>query len=362
MKFKIFISLSLVLIFLAGALDADAQRRNRYKKRRSKNKRMSSYRGGMVGAKFRPYSYLSANVNALNYFGDLAPVNKAASTDINFTRPGMGINVGHRFTPHLAVRAGFNYGRLKGDDVTSDPNAEDSRARYVRNLHFRNDIKELHMGFEIYLMPNYGGPNMRPDINIYLLVGAAVFHHEPKALVPEFDYTTGGTEPAPQAGEWVKLRKLGTEGQLINSGSVKNSAYSPIQLAIPIGVGINLRLPGPFNAGIEFGYRYLFTDYIDDVSDRYVPFYMLEDDLTRIMSDRAAEPTAAWANVERTSVQVGSTTHPDGQTYYGSPYIGGGLDEKGAIRGNRDDNDMFFMTSLRISMILGQTRSSAKFR
>ncbi|MEQ8554218.1 MAG: DUF6089 family protein [Cyclobacteriaceae bacterium] len=362
MKLKAFISAFLVLLFLGMALDSDAQRRNKYKKRSKRNKAISNYtnRGG---GRFRPYNFASFNINALNYYGDLAPVNRAASTDVSFTRPGFGVEIGNRFSPYASVRAGFNYGRLKGDDITSDPNLEDSYPRYLRNLSFRNDIKEFHMAFEFFLIPSYGGPNLRPNVNVYLFVGGSVFHHSPKGLVPEFDHTLGGSDsniPAPRAGDWVNLRKLGTEGQFIDSLDVKK--YSSIQVAVPMGIGVKLRLPGPFSAGIELGYRYLFTDYLDDVSTKYVSFDQFDDPLARIMSDRSAEPIAAWSQVDR-GVSTASNQLADGITYYAAQGYGGGIDQtNNAIRGNPKDKDMMFITSIKISMILGQVRRSAKFR
>lgn len=358
MNAKYLISFLLLLFFLGTSFDSDAQRRNKYRKRKNKNKSISNYHGGSRG-KFRPYSFLSVNVNALNYYGDLAPVNKAASTDVSFTRPGFGANVGYKFSPYATVRAGFNYGRIKGDDISSDPGESQSYPRYLRNLSFRNDIKEFHMGFEFFILPNFGGPNVRPPLNVYVFVGGAVFHHEPKGLVPDMDYTTGGTTPAPNAGDWVKLRKLGTEGQFIEDYGVEK--YSPFQLSIPLAIGGTFRLPGPFDVGLEFGYRYLFTDYIDDVSSSYVPFDRFDDPLARIMSDRSAEPTAAWSGVSRSGVRVATMPMSDGVEYSSAGDVGGGITASGeAIRGNPKDNDMIFMTTLKLIWIVG--RPSAKFR
>lgn len=362
MRGRVLLSYLFLIFLIALSFHSEAQRGNKYKKQKQNNRKFSHYKGGSVGGRFRPYQFVSFNVNALNYFGDLAPVNRAASTDVSFTRPGMGVNVGYKFSAYSAIRAGFNYGRLKGDDFTSDPGEEQNLPRYTRNLSFRNDIKEFHMGFEFYFFPNHGGPNVRPNLNFYLFVGGAIFHHEPKGLVPELDFTTGGTEAVPQAGDWVKLRKLGTEGQFLEDSNVK--PYSPIQASIPVAIGVKLKLPGPFDAGFEMGYRYLFTDYIDDASTNYVGFDKLSDPLARIMSDRSAEPVAAWAGVERTSIQVVSQTLGDGNNYYsaGGAYgIGGGISE-GAIRGNPKDKDMIFMSTIKLTYILGKTRSSAKFR
>lgn len=364
MRIKIFVSLFLLVLFLGSALDSDAQRRGKYyRRKKSKSKAISSYRGGSIGGRFKPYNFVSFNVNALNYYGDLAPASSAASTDVSFTRPGFGGEFGRKFTPYTAFRVGFNYGRIKGDDISSDPNDEESRPRYLRNLSFRNDIKELHAGIEFYLLPNYGGPNVRQKINAYLFVGAAIFHHNPKGLVPEYDYTTGGTEKAPHAGEWVSLRKLGTEGQYIDGVGV-DKPYNSIQFSIPVALGVTMRLPNRFEVGLEFGYRYLFTDYIDDVSGHYVGFDKFTNPLARIMSDRSAEPVAAWSGTSRADVAVsGWDANGDGTLdYYSSTDLGGGRAE-GSRRGHSGDKDMIFMTTLKLRMILNKsTGKVAKFR
>ncbi|MEQ8240673.1 MAG: DUF6089 family protein [Cyclobacteriaceae bacterium] len=365
MRYKAFISFSLILFILATAFDADAQRRrrNRYKKKKYNNKSVSRYKGRSIGGRFRAYNYVDFSVNALNYYGDLAPVNKAASTDVSFTRPGFGVNVGHKFNPYSAIRMGFNWGRIVGADISSYESGETPQKwqpRYARGLSFRNDIKELSLGFEFQFIPNYGGPTSRQILNGYLFVGGAIIHHEPKGLVPEFDYQTGGTAPVPQAGEWVKLRKLGTEGQKLDDP--QGDVYLPISFTIPIALGLKLRLPGPFSAAVELGYRFSFTDYLDDVSTNYVALDRFENELTRIMSDRSAEPIHARTGEER-DLAIGqlSTVTQSGTQYTTASLVGAGYE--GSIRGNPDNNDMFFITSLKLRMILtGRTRSTAKFR
>ena len=80
-------------------------------------------------------------------------------------------------------------------------------------------------------------------------------------------------------------------------------------------VDFTQRLPGPFSASLEMGYRYLFTDYIDDVSGGYVPYWAFSDPLARIMSDRSAEPTAYWAGEDRNVTVIGGLMS-DGNRYY----------------------------------------------
>ncbi|WP_370088714.1 hypothetical protein [Ekhidna sp.] len=360
MKLKSLLVIILSVAMLGLADNAEAQR-NKYKKRRQTNKKVSHYKGGLRGyGRFEPYYFVGAQINAGNYFGDLAPVNKAASTDVSFTRPGFGLLGGYKFHHSMAVTAELNWVRIFGDDFTSDPGSEQGFPRYARNLSFRNDIKEFRIGLQIFLIPNYGGPNQRLPFNAYLSLGGAVFHHEPKGKVPDADYQTAidGSVAAPQAGEWVKLRPLGTEGQ--NLGIVE--PYKSIAFSIPISVGAQMRIPNTqLTAGLEFGLRYLFTDYIDDVSTNYVGLDQFNDDLARIMSDKGSVPFSSKGEArDLTNLRI-LNDHGAGHSYFIEGNVGTGLD--GSKRGNPDDNDMFFVTQIKVSYVLGgTTRRRAKYR
>jgi len=363
MRLRRLMPILLALLFIVVSEDADAQRRNKYQRRKGKNKMISKYRGGRTSAsRFRPYYYGGVTANALNYFGDLAPVNKAASTDISFTRPGFGLFYGYKFHHSFALRAAFNYGRLFGDDIKADPNGTVSdKGRYYRNLSFRNDIKELSLGLEVHLLPTYGGPQSRPPLNGYLFFGVAVFHGEPKAKVPGFEYQTNFNSPTPvdRAGEWVNLRELETEGE----------SYSAFQFAIPVALGGDVYINQNLSVGLEFGFRKLFFDRIDDVSGSYVNLDEISDPLARILSDRSLEPSGGLNGEQRdlSSVQPYFNTTTG---YYSSGAIDSGVstwpDGDGGVkpsrRGNSGDNDMYFMTQLRITYIFGNTGGRAKFR
>ena len=353
MKFKnlLFACLSIAMISLAD--HAEAQKRYKYKKR---SKQISRYSGSSRGSgRFQPYWFAGVSINTGNYFGDLAPVAQAASTDVSFTRPGFGVYGGYKFHHSLALRAGLNWTRVFGDDFSSDPNVEKDLPRYARNLSFRNDIKEFQLGLEVFLLPNYGGPSRRLPANAYLFIGATVFHHEPMGLVPDADYQAdpSGAVPVESAGEWIKLRPLQTEGR----------SYNNIDISVPLAVGGHLRMPGTqLNVGIEFGIRYLFTDYIDDVSTNYVDLATLEANggqLARVMSDRSTVPVSSQGNSrDLTNIQI-NNSQPHG--FFTSGILGSGSD--GEIRGNPDSNDFIFMTQLKLTYIIGGVvRRRAKYR
>ena len=353
----------LTIFFLSDDAFSQRRRRNSFQKRRSKSRNVGKYRGSRTqggASRFKPYQYVGFGVNALNYFGDLAPVNKAASTDISFTRPGFGVMYGYKFHPAMAARASFNWGILTGDDFTSDPNDPESAARYQRNLSFRNFIKELSLGMEFYFLPNNRGASARPPINAFLFVGIAGYHHQPQGKAPDFNYQRGSDVPLPDGvspGEWVNLKPLGTEGQ---NGLVAGTEYSLFQLAVPIGIGGEFSLPGPLSFGLELGYRFIFTDYLDDVSGNYVSLDRFDDPVARIFSDRAAESVAAARGEVREGVTV-TQQNFGSDSFNINGFIGSGID--GSKRGNPDNNDMYFITQFRITYVLSsRQRSTAKFR
>ena len=371
MRFKLKAACLLILTILFLIPDeaySQRRRRNSFQKRRGKSKQIGKYRSGRTrggASRFRPYQYVGFGVNALNYFGDLAPVNKAASTDINFTRPGFGIMYGYRFHPAMATRISFNYGLLRGDDNSADPNGDaNSQGRYQRNLSFRNQLKELSVGMEFYILPNNRGSNNRPPINGYIFLGITGYHHQPQGQAPAFDFQTGADAPLPSgltAGEWVNLQPLGTEGQNLDDplGLLDDRDYNQFQLAIPVGIGGTFNPPGPLSFGIELGYRYLFTDYLDDVSTSYVNLDSFDDPISRIFSDRAAETVAVTTGELRSTNTV--PVDFNGTQYRINSDVGSGMD--GSIRGNPNDNDMYFITQIRVTYVLSpRRRSTAKFR
>lgn len=354
--------LHLILIFTLVATlvgtDAMAQRRNN--KQRKNSKRISSYSGQAVRfSKGKQYNTVGFGIAAMNYFGDLAPLSKAASTDISFTRPGFALEATHKFGPFYSIRASLSWGRLKANDESADPFDEIALARYTRNLSFRNDIKELAVTAQIDLVQNAGGANSRKMFTPYVFAGVALFHHNPKALAPETDRNGN---PLAEAGQWVALQPLGLEGQNSDQYSVK--PYSRLQVSLPLGLGLKYRINPSFDLSLEVGYRYLFTDYIDDVSGLYVDLGALEGELAKTLSDRSQEDIFVETGLPRNEAQIitryrqiSYVSEVDGQVY--TTYNGFGkyrepseLD-RGNIRGNSADNDIYFVTVIKLNYILG---------
>jgi hypothetical protein len=346
-----------VLVLFLG-VQAEAQiNRSQIKKN---NKRIGSYRGSSNDfSRNKAYSAIGFSVNALNYYGDLAPTPKKVSTDISFTRPGFGLSFMHRFGPRYTVQGQFMFGTLRGSDGESanKDDLENGVFRYKRNLSFKNNIKELSVVFIFDLFKNDGNYIARVKWTPYAFVGVAGFMHQPMGLAPAADPTG---VPLAEAGKWVKLRPLGTEGQYtdpnhpLESGDANYGIkpYKLFQAAIPFGVGARLRLTETLDLWADIGFRYTFTDYLDDVSRNYVDLGVLKSPLAKAMSYRTGELGLPTSN----STYVGR----DGVTYHIEP--GYGQESATNNRGSKNDKDVYMVTSIRLTHIIGATYHRAKFR
>jgi Domain of unknown function (DUF6089) len=355
MKKLLFGILCLAFLF-ASAPEAEAQFNRKAIKRN--NKRMSNYRGKKGGFGNKVYNSVGFSVSALNYYGDIAPRPSRVSTDISFTRPALGLSFTHRFGPRYSLMAQFMYGTLKGSDVESadQGDAENGVFRYQRNLSFRNRIKELSLVAYFDLFENDATYISRVKWTPYAFIGVVGFHHNPQAQAPA--QGLNGEDLGVAEGEWIDLKPLGTEGQNAdldpNDANFGIKPYSNFQVAIPFGLGARFRINKVMDLWADIGFRYTFTDYLDDVSKNYVDLGVLDSDLARAMSYRSNElpasdipatiPYAARNGVNYSTIPGYGREHPDN------------------IRGSKNDKDIYMVTTIRLTYILGATMHKAKFR
>jgi hypothetical protein len=328
-----------------------------HKNIRKNNKRQASFRGKKSNfGKEKKYFTIGFSVNALNYYGDLAPNPGPFSTDISFTRPGLGINASHRFGSRYSVSAGFMFGTLRGSDFSSadENDAANGKFRYQRNLSFRNQIKELSAVAVFDLFENPATYLSRVKWTPYAFLGVAAFHHNPQAQAPAVGLDGS---PLSEAGEWVNLRELGTEGQyadlLPTDANYGTKPYKLIQVSIPIGLGVRFKVNEVLDFSAELGFRYLFTDYIDDVSRNYVDLGVFDSELARSLSYRSNELT-------KPDIARSPFTARNGVSY--DLIAGYGQESPANIRGSRKDNDLFMVTTFKLTYIVGKTFHRAKFR
>ena len=175
-----------------------------------------------------------------SYVGDLQP-------SAPYTR-SMGVSGGAylrwNYSPIFAVKASGLYGSFAAADKYANG------SRKSRNLESVTTIYEAALTGEINLTKYdiIDGHITAP----YLFAGVSGFYFNPQVK-------------SSVSGGYVDLQTLGTEGQLLNGGK----GYSRFAFAVPVGVGFKLALNKKINVGFEFGIRYAFTDYLDDVSGNY---------------------------------------------------------------------------------------------
>lgn len=199
------------------------------------------------------------------YGGDLV------ETDIEITEmnPAIGILARYEVNNWLMIRGNLVAGTISGSDINAS-----NLNRRKRNLSFRSPIIEFSVvpEFNIYDFELKGGRSIIP----YGFLGAGVFYYNPKALYQ---------------GEWVELQPLGTEGQGLPGYP---SRYNLVDFAVPGGIGIKFKATEKATISLEWGVRYTFTDYLDDVSTVYPDNDVLlatNGELAAALSDRTEEYT-----------------------------------------------------------------------
>ncbi len=340
------------LLLLIGVKESSAQFNRKGIKK--SNKKMGNYRGGKSGfGRQKIYNSIGISLNAMNYYGDLSPSPGKLSTDISFTKPGIGLSFTRRMGPRFSLQGQFLFGTLKGSDAESAKKTDASNGvyRYERNLSFRNQIKELSVVAVIDLFENQGTYMSRAKWTPYVYIGIAGFLHNPQAIAPAKDLQGN---PLAEAGKWVDLQPLGTEGQYAKLSPTDANygikPYSLAQVAIPFGLGARFRINEVWDLSADIGFRYTFTDYLDDVSANYVDLTKLSSPLAQAMS-------------YRTNEIVGNPTNPtpsgipgvNVQAGYGSEYVTN-------KRGGKNQNDIYMVTSIKLSYVISPSYHRAKFR
>lgn len=186
-----------------------------------------------------------------NYLGEMVDPG-----EFGRLRPNIAFGAEMYLTSRISARAELTWFQLSGDD------AEANDDRQERNLSFRSNCLELSLLGAINLTPMGLRFYQRSQLNFHAFAGLGALWFNPKALYQ---------------GDWKALQPLRTE----------NIKYSRLQPVIPFGLGARIKIDPFFNILVEAGYRFTFTDYLDDASStRYVAASSLKNDLARALSDR----------------------------------------------------------------------------
>jgi hypothetical protein len=206
---------------------------------------------------------LGITIGPSNFLGDLGGnLGKGRpglkDNNIEKTKLTGGVHFSHYPKDWLGFRFAANFGTLSGDDAVINGKGGYEEARRARNLNFRSSFQEAILVAEVFPTvfleedPSDVWHKFRP----YGVIGIGAFRFNPKGLDP-------GT------GEWVALQPLRTEGQGM-PGYPDRKPYKLIQMNVPMGIGLKYWVGENTTLGLEVIHRKTFTDYIDDVSTKYV--------------------------------------------------------------------------------------------
>ncbi|MEA5459230.1 DUF6089 family protein [Arcicella sp. LKC2W] len=297
---------------------------------------------------YERHSDISFGIGTSTYYGDLAPYNRPIQSTLQSVRWNVAFGYTRHFNPHFSGRLGLTWARIFGDDNKFEGIAGLEQL-YMRNAHFRNDVKELSFSGIYNVIAESRSYRNRPQLIPYFFAGIAVFHHNPVAKAPT-DYA--GTEAFP--GEWVSLQPLNTEGQGLTGYT--DQPYNLVNVSIPFGAGLRYKINRNVDVGFEVGVRYTFSDYLDDVGGYFAKSSDLSavSSLSAAMGHRENELIAAYSGKNREAFI---------RNYYGTrvnpAYIDPNLtpantfpELDGTIGGVRNSssklNDMYVLTSFKI--------------
>jgi hypothetical protein len=234
-----------------------------------------------------------------NYAGDL----QAKQFTLQQSNFAFGAGIKYDLTPNFAFRLAFTHGTIEADDKrNSDPMLQ------ARNLSFMSKITEGNLLLE-YTILNLEEKRVSP----YIYSGVTVFHFNPYA----FD----------TLGNKIYLQPLSTEGEGL-AQYPDRKPYKLTQLAIPVGLGIKVRISDNTVLAYEVTLRKTFTDYLDDVSKTYVDQFALAQ-------QRGLKAVAMAYRADE--VKGGSTTYP----------------EDGTLRGGSKYKDWYYFTGFTLYIGLG---------
>ena len=241
---------------------------------------------------FKKHTSVSFGAGSSHYIGDLVPVAGLFSVAAQTTRWNVGVNFTRHLSPNFSANLGLNYIRIAGDDSYFSP-VGDWDANFLRNLHFRNDIKELSLVGMYEIGGNPENNLKRNAVSPYVYLGVTGFLHSPDARKQAGVDVSGNPVQSPWLSE--------SNASLLD---YKNEGvdYSLMGISIPFGVGFRYKITSSMDVGFDFGYRIALTDYLDDVTDIRSSVVPLSVGGSMLYTDRSGEPFAANTLVNRIPV------------------------------------------------------------
>ena len=251
---------------------------------------------------------LSIGFGGMNYLGDISMDGQRGffgGVDMQATRPMLALTYRHNYHAHVGGRITTTLGQICGDDEWG------KGSNASRNLHFKSIVADFSAQVEFNLLPYHPG-HFKFKATPFVAFGFGGMYFNPKAELN---------------GEWIALQPLGTEGQHLDK-YWDRPQYLRMALTVPVNMGVKWNINNHWSMATEFGFRYVFSDYVDDVSGYYADVSLF---------DASAHPDASLAR------QL---------SYRGSAPIEGTVLEQ-TLRGNPSNRDHMFFVMFSLTRKLG---------
>jgi hypothetical protein len=222
----------------------------------------------------------------------------------------------------VAIRIEGTLGQVKAyDSILKD--VQSTTSRYNRNLSFRSKISEISAVAEFYpffIFTNWANrDDYPPSYSPYLIAGIGYYTFNPQTTLN---------------GRTVDLQPLSTEGQGFKEYPDRKP-YKLHQMNFPVGIGVKYELSSLLNLRGEFLYRILATDYLDDLSARYI--------------NPSVYPKYFTGTTLADAVALSDRRSKNNSEYPINP-LGG------QIRGNPKNNDSYFSFNIKLGLTFGRQK------
>lgn len=267
------------------------------------------------------------------FLGDLGGnsgkgTNNLKDMNFEFTKFMKGVFVTVYPKNWIGLRLAADYTYLEGDDGIINTTGIDELWRKQRNLDFKTNVLEGYLAIEIFPTMLFNrNSEYEPRLRPYALGGIGVFHFNPQ----------GSLADAAGNKSWYYLHPLRLEGQGMPEYPY-SKPYKLTQMNIPFGAGLKYFASDRINVSMELLYRKTFTDYIDDVSQRYIdPSYY-----SKYLTTQEATLAYKLSDKAKGIIWPGMTRYP-----------------AGTQRGDLKDSDTYFSLVVKAGIRLGPIYESS---
>jgi len=203
---------------------------------------------------------LGAGVGMMSYYGDLSnnSIGKAFKNHYQFDKDmdlSYSVFIERRLTPGIGLQLSGSKGYLS----ESDRNRSETDPLFHRALNFRSEINEGNLSF-IFKSDNDKILGNKAFIAPYLMLGAGVTQFK------VFGDLKNGEDTFYDYSQAV-VNDGTYETNITNIGSEKTDSYPTIVPHVNAGIGLRIRFLSHFSLHVQTDLRYVFSDYLDDVSN-----------------------------------------------------------------------------------------------